>query len=398
MRLREAMKLVVGTMPFLAFPFLAFAAELPPELAADRLVVRAERQVREGEHRAALASLDEAQALFAEHGLEAPPDFWFRHAQVAREAGEMARAMESATRYAAAAGREGEHYLAALEILDASERELEAQRQREALERAQRERDEAAEAKANAAALEALEAVRRGEPLEMVTIPAGRYRMGCVSGRDCYDDEKPVHRVHIEQSFAISKYEVTFAQWDACVLGVGCGGYRPDDEGWGRGNQPVVNISWDDAQLYVKWLSDQTGSEYRLPTEAEWEYAARAGTTTQYSWGNDIGENLANCGGCGSQWDSDRSAPVGSFPANAFGLHDMHGNVAEWVLDCWNGSYRGAPGDGSAWISGNCSRRVARGGSWIHDSRYLRSADRIRGAPGGRGTISGFRVARTLTP
>ena len=196
----------------------------------------------------------------------------------------------------------------------------------------------------------------------------------------------------------MSKYEVTFAQWDACVLGGGCGGHRPGDEGWGRGNRPVINVSWNDMQLYVKWLSERTGRTYRLPTEAEWEYAARAGTATKYSWGNDIGRNLANCNGCGSQWDVNRTAPVGSFPANAFGLHDMHGNVWERVLDCWNGSYRGAPADGSAWLSGRCGQRVLRGGSWLNYSGDLRSANRHWNGPGYRSSGSGFRVARTLTP
>ena len=134
-----------------------------------------------------------------------------------------------------------------------------------------------------------------GEGPEMVVIPAGRFRMGCLSNDDaCRDDEKPVREVVIA-SFALSKHEVTFAQWDACVSGGGCGGHRPEDVGWGRADRPVVNVSWEDAQSYVSWLSRQTGEEYRLPTEAEWEYAARAGTTTKYSWGNEIGKNRANC-------------------------------------------------------------------------------------------------------
>ena len=139
---------------------------------------------------------------------------------------------------------------------------------------------------------------------------------------------------------------------------------RVDDEGWGRGRRPVINVSWNDAQDYVEWLSAQTGHAYRLLSEAEWEYVARAGSSTVYSWGDDIGSNRANCDGCGSQWDYDRTAPVGSFAANGFGVHDMHGNVWEWVEDCWNGSYAGAPTDGSAWRSGECEQRVLRGGSW----------------------------------
>ena len=240
-----------------------------------------------------------------------------------------------------------------------------------------------------------------GDPaaaLEMVVIPAGSFRMGCVSGENCDDDELPVHEVTIPEAFEVSVYEVTFAQWDACVLGGGCGGYRPDDEGWGRGTRPVIHVSWEHAQAYVSWLSSQTGEAYRLLSESEWEYVARAGTSTAYSWGNSIGSNRANCDGCGSQWDNTETAPVGSFPANMFGVHDMHGNVWEWVEDCWNGSYAGAPSDGSAWRSGECSVRVLRGGSWFGLPRDLRSADRVRDSTGNRHSEDGFRVARTLTP
>lgn len=149
---------------------------------------------------------------------------------------------------------------------------------------------------------EAAVAVACGEPLEMVVLPEGRFRMGCLSDDSaCQDLEKPVREVAIA-SFAMSKHEVTFAQWDACVCGGGCGGQRPDDEGWGRADRPVVNVGWEDAQSYVSWLSRETGEEYRLPTEAEWEYAARAGAT-KYSWGNEVGVGRANCDGCGSQWD-----------------------------------------------------------------------------------------------
>ena len=233
---------------------------------------------------------------------------------------------------------------------------------------------------------------------EMVVIPAGRFRMGCVSGRGCRDGEFPVHEVTIPEAFAVSVYEVTFEDWDRCVSGGGCGGYRPDDRGWGRGNRPVIYVSWNDAQEYVAWLSSQTGQTYRLLSESEWEYVARAGTSTVYSWGNAIGSNRANCGldYCGDQWEN--TAPVGSFQANAFGVHDMHGNVFEWVEDCWNASYAGAPSDGSAWLGGDCDRRVLRGGSWNYLPRDLRSATRDRNTTGDRDNDDGFRVARTLTP
>ena len=230
---------------------------------------------------------------------------------------------------------------------------------------------------------------------EMVVIPAGQFRMGCVSGQDCYDDELPVHDVTIPQAFAVSKHEVTFEDYDRFTYP-----NRVDDEGWGRGRRPVINVSWNDARDYVAWLSRQTGQTYRLLSEAEWEYVARAGRSTAYSWGDDIGSNRANCTPwteeCGDQWE--RTAPVGSFAANAFGVHDMHGNVFEWVEDCWNDGYSSAPSDGSAWGSGDCEQRVIRSGSWFDDPRSLRSAHREGITAGDRDFYSGFRVARTLTP
>ena len=237
-----------------------------------------------------------------------------------------------------------------------------------------------------------------GEGPRMVVLPAGAFRMGCVTGRDCDDDERPVHEVTIPQPFALSVYEVTFADWEACTNAGGCNRYRSDDRGWGRGNRPVINVNWEDAQSYTSWLSRETAAVYRLPSESEWEYAARGGTATRYSWGNEIGANRANCRGCGSQGAGARTAPVGSFAANPWGLHDMHGNAWEWVEDCWNGSYGGAPSDGSAWLRGDCAKRVLRGGSWIDVPGDLRSASRYWGAPGDRLSYDGFRVARTLTP
>ena len=234
---------------------------------------------------------------------------------------------------------------------------------------------------------------------EMVVIPAGRFRMGCLNDDGhCYGDEKPVREVQIGAPFALSAREVTFAEWDACAAADGCGGYRPNDRGWGRGDRPVINVSWDDARSYVAWLSRRTGERYRLPSESEWEYAARAGSTTKYSWGNEIGVNRANCGGGGSQWDGKQTAPAGSFAPNGFGLYDMHGNVWEWVEDCWNESYVRAPSDGGSWQSGDCAKRVLRGGSWNDRPRVLRAALRLWLTTGNRNGNDGFRVARTLTP
>ena len=230
---------------------------------------------------------------------------------------------------------------------------------------------------------------------EMVVVPAGAYMMG--SPEEAY--ELPIHRVTIGEPLAVGKYEVTFAEWDACVADGGCYGYRPDDEGWGRGKRPVTNVDWNQVQTYVMWLSEKTEKAYRLLSEAEWEYVARAGSgTRKYNWGNEVGRNLANCARCGSRWDREQTAPVGSFGANRFGLHDVHGNVSEWVQDCWNDSYVGAPADGSAWEQGDCDIRVMRGGSWSDNPRYLRSAYRGWG-PNWMGHIFfGFRVARSLTP
>ena len=161
----------------------------------------------------------------------------------------------------------------------------------------------------------------------------------------------------------------------------------------------MIFVSWVDAQEYVAWLSKLTGKPYRLLTEAEWEYAARAGSDKAYFWGGEIGKLNANCDGCGTQWDQKQTAPVGAFAANAFGLHDMHGNVWEIVQDCYQGNYNGAPTDGSANTEGDCYRRVVRGGSWISDPQYLRSAARYRNAIDDRGSQNrGFRVARTLNP
>ena len=226
---------------------------------------------------------------------------------------------------------------------------------------------------------------------EMVPIPGGTFQMGDLSGTGV-DSEKPVHSVTL-RPFNLGKYEVTFTQWDACVADGGCGGYRPDDRGWGRGNRPVIDVSWDDAQTFINWLNGNTGGNYRLPTEAEWEYAARAGSTTEYSWGNDIGHNWANCIDCGSR--NYETVPVGSYPANAWALHDMHGNAEEWVEDCWHGNYQGAPGDGGAWTSGvHCSLRMIRGGSLYTSPEFLRSAFRNWNGRSARRLTFGLRLAQ----
>jgi formylglycine-generating enzyme required for sulfatase activity len=221
-----------------------------------------------------------------------------------------------------------------------------------------------------------------------VVVPAGTFDMGSTS-----EYENPVHRVTIAKPFAIGSHEVTFEEWDHCVTAGGCK-YRPDDRGWGRGKRPVINVTWHDAKAYSAWLSEKTGQKYRLPSEAEWEYAARADTKTTYWWGRDVGSRQANCRECGVA--GGQTSPVGSFQPNPFGLFDTAGNAAEWVEDCWNDSYRGAPQNGTAWTSGQCRLRVLRGGAFDSQARYLRSTSRFRYDSDVRYFANGFRVVREL--
>ena len=228
----------------------------------------------------------------------------------------------------------------------------------------------------------------------VVVIPAGEFMMGSPAseeGRN--DDEGPQRRVTL-RSFALGVTEVTFDEWDACVRDGGCNGYRPDDQGWGRGARPVINVNWEDAQAYVSWLSRVTSAAYRLPSESEWEYAARAGKTTTFHTGATISTDQANFHG--NTTYRRRTTPVRTFAPNPFGLYDVHGNVLEWVEDCWH-DYHGAPIDGAASTDGGiCGLRVSRGGSWLNTPQGLRSALRFRDPIGTRGIFAGFRVARTL--
>ena len=350
------------------------ATQLPPEIMADRYLVQAERLMKEKDYKAALEAMEKIVALQKEHDLKLPDEFHFKYAQIAMSAGLIEAAIDAVSRYLVAAGRTGKFYREALELLDQAEKKQ-----------------------------------AEGTPIlpEMVVIPGGSFRMGCVSGLDCQDDQKPVHQVRVA-SFALSKYEMTFEEYERFVAATGR--RSPGDRGWGRGRRPVIDVSWEDAVAYAEWLSAQTGERYRLPTEAEWEYAARAGSESKFHFGNDASQlcRYGNHADTSTDFDwrntacSDgvgkRTATVGSYQPNAFELHDVHGNLWEWVQDCWNGSYQGAPTDGSAWTSGDCERRVVRGGSWSGKPGYLRAAIRGGAPPGGRFFFIGFRVARTLTP
>jgi formylglycine-generating enzyme required for sulfatase activity len=224
---------------------------------------------------------------------------------------------------------------------------------------------------------------------EMVIVPAGAFDMGSNT-----EYENPVHRVTIAKPFAIGRYEVTFDEWDRCVEDKGCKA-QPDDREWGRGDRPVINVSWLDAKAFVAWLSQKTGQTYRLPSEAEWEYAARAGTNTAFWWGRDVGSRQANCRECNTG-TSQQTSPVGSYKPNSFGLYDTAGNAAEWVEDCWNDSYRGAPKDASAWNAGQCRLRGLRGGAYDSQAKSVRSTARFRYDTDVRYSANGFRVVREL--
>ena len=240
----------------------------------------------------------------------------------------------------------------------------------------------------------------RTQPIEpeMVSIPAGIFTMGCQLGRDdatkggCNDDEKPYHAVSIK-AFQMGKYEITFNEWDKCENDNFCP--HADDMGWGRDKRPIISVSWDDInQKYLPWLNQKTGKNYRLPTEAEWEYAARAGKDTAFPWGTTLGINQANCDACGSAWDNKQTAPVGSFAANGYSLHDTSGNIWEWVMDCYTDSYVGAPTDGTARYGCKVGTlRSARGGSWYNRGKNIRSAARSGFPSNSRQDRIGFRLA-----
>ncbi len=226
----------------------------------------------------------------------------------------------------------------------------------------------------------------------MVVVPEGSFMMGSNDGGF---DEKPVHQVTIARPFAVGKYEVTWDEWEACVAQAACDNGPVNkaggDNGWGKGRRPVIEVSWHDAPKYLAWLNSKVaGKPYRLLSEAEWEYAARAGTATPFHWGDAFDKSKAN--------DGNKMIPVGQYAPNRFGLYDMHGNVLEWVQDCYIENYDGAPGDGRPVVETPGCDRVLRSGAWSYGPRVLRAADRYGTPPVDRINIVGFRVAKTLTP
>jgi len=251
---------------------------------------------------------------------------------------------------------------------------------------------------------------------DMVLVPAGSFLMGA-SGRgagatgvaDAADiqpinpqQDWPPHEVHVAQPFAAGRFAVTFAEWDACADNGGCNGYRPADSGWGRGHQPVINVSWSDAKAYVAWLSQKTGKPYRLLSEGEREYVTRAGTTTPFWWGSEVTMEQATyfgfSGGPDTLYSARRTAPVDFFAPNPWGLYQVHGNVWDWVDDCWDDRYPQAPSEASARTYDHCTQHVLRGGSWSDPDYLLRSSSRYVGFFAMRSNHIGFRVARTVAP
>lgn len=232
----------------------------------------------------------------------------------------------------------------------------------------------------------------------MVDIPAGVFQMGDLNDTGSRD-ELPVREVTVK-AFQMGLTEVTWDQYQPCIDEGVCEDNSEDggDNGWGKETRPVIEVSWDDIQVYLAWLNKKTGKQFRLPTEAEWEYAARAGSETTFSWGDELIKKRANCYSCGSEWDNKSTAPVASFQANAFGLHDMQGNVWEWVQDCYHDNYKKAPNDAREWlteydIEDGCSERVKRGGSWFFMAVAMQSSYRSFSEDYQRNSTCGFRLA-----
>jgi formylglycine-generating enzyme required for sulfatase activity len=228
---------------------------------------------------------------------------------------------------------------------------------------------------------------------DMVVLSAGEFIMGDSSG-DGNDNEKPAHKVSFKHKFALSRYEVTFAQYD--VFATQTGRTLPDDEGWGREQQPVINVTWREARAYTRWLAKETNLAYRLPTEAEWEYAARAGTTTNYWWGDKSIPGHSHCTDCGNALGGKQPLTVGSLRPNPWGLHDLNGNVDEWVMDCYTENYQNAKADGTPYQVPGCKNRSMRGGSWFDIKRITRSTSRYRHPADSKRNSWGFRVALPL--
>ena len=397
---RRSVILAVALAGLLALLPWTAVAELSPAIQADLYLVQTDDYMQKQDYAAAQEAMGKILELQKEHDLPLPPVFHFKYATVLDRAEAYNEAIAQLHRYLELAGQSGQHYREALTLLHKV--------------------TEAVKTPAPGTVFRDCE----GCP-EMVVVPAGSFMMGSPESEEGRgDDEGPVHRVTIGEPFAVGKYEVTFAEFAQFVQATGhdtgdsCWTFESEewkersgmswrDPGFPQTQRaPVMCVNWDDAQKYVRWLARHTGDTYRLLSESEWEYMARGGTPTARYWGESETGQCQYANGAdestGFDWATScddgkaQTAPVGTYTANGYGLHDVLGNVWEWVADCWNGSYEGAPNDGSVWESGDCDRRVARGGSWSDAPWLLRSANRSRDDSGFRLNFIGFRVARTL--
>ena len=226
---------------------------------------------------------------------------------------------------------------------------------------------------------------------EMVVVPPGIFMMGSKK----HKSEKPPRIMRIRKAFSIGRFETTHEHWQACIDAGGCT-HEPHDHKWGKNRMPVINVSHKMVRRFADWLSKSTGQTYRLPSEAEWEYAARAGSKGNYWFGDIVGDNEVNCRKCGAPWSGIGNAPIGSFKPNPWGLYDMHGNAFEWVQDCWQPNYQDAPKSSRAWEDGECQFRVIRGGSWYYYSRMSRSANRQKNPGAVKSYWLSFRLVREI--
>ncbi|MDQ6979096.1 MAG: formylglycine-generating enzyme family protein [Mariprofundaceae bacterium] len=344
----------------LMVPFAAWA-ELPADVRKDMYMQDLVKQFKAENYNKVLTYIDQLRALTTSDGLVMPVVLSYFEGKASLETKDYMRAHEALTRYVEKTGKEGRYYRESLTMILAI-----------------------GEPDPISGKIKGDEAIFDG--IAFVWVPSGEFMMGSNDGGK---DEKPVHKVQINKGFWLGKYEVTQAQWQR-VMGINPSTFKGND-------LPVETVSWNDIQGYLKKL----GNGYRLPTEAEWEYAARAGTTTPFMTGQCISTDQANYNGSNSVF-SYKDCPkgeyrkttmaVGSFSPNAWGLYDMHGNVWEWTADCSNKSYTGAPSNGSAWLSGTCEQRVLRGGSWSNSPWSLRSANRGGNNSGNRDGTIGFRV------
>lgn len=379
------------------------SAQLSPDAQFDLLKQRAMSQLKDEKWVDAISTIEQLERS----GQKLEIDFSYFKGKALVESGKGSLALKPLEHYINTAGSSGKGYANALTLYGRAQVQAKATQQRvQAQQKAQREKREKAQAKARAQArvgpAKAAYAAGKGKT---TMIPAGSFRMGYAG----FTSSEPIHSVRINYKIEIGVYEVTWAQWETCVTDGGCKKYDIGDQGFGRGNRPVIGTSWNAAQAFITWLNKTAGEAgfvggWRLPSEAEWEYAARAGSTKRFPWGTlslhkhaNFGENEHHGGGRAAGRDYwVNTSPVGSFPPNEFGLYDTVSNASEWVHDCWHENYSRAPRNGAAWTSGgDCTLRVMRGGNFQSAKVFTVSAARSSGEQNSRYKFTGFRIART---